>query len=36
MRKEYERVSQLCKKRGRDVKKDFKNGDGGTTKSSAE
>jgi hypothetical protein len=28
MRKEYERESQLCKKRARDVKKDFKNGDG--------
>jgi hypothetical protein len=37
MRKECERESQLCKKRGRDVKEDFKNGDEETLlKSSAE
>jgi hypothetical protein len=28
MRKEYERARELRKKRGRGVKKDFKNGDG--------
>jgi hypothetical protein len=37
MRKEYERASQLGNERRREVKKDFKNGDGeALLKSSAE